>query len=337
MEAETGGHFTIRTHDNVSIEFQSAGWGSRFMAQLLDGFVFAPIGVVLFFGTSALLGLFAPSGDSVDATISSIFQATAATLTVIVAYVLYLALSEGLSAGRTLGKAGVGLRVVRTDGSAIGMSEALLRNLSKVIGIERLGPHEFGALHTLHATTSIPCNDSASPAAWQASWSNASHWHLRHPSVLRARRPLSNALLRPQPDDLRRSHSGRVSGGGYAARSPRIAHTAITLRPSRPGRDQGHPQPRRRLVGDHPQQRHRILGMRDGRLPARHPHRLRAGRKRLDAGHPRRCGVIEGFVSPSTLPPPAKFAIGIVFASLVYAWLLLAGRTQRPRVSMRHR
>ena len=41
------------------------------------------------------------------------------------------------------------------------------------------------------------------------------------------------------------------------------------------------------------------------------------------------CGLIEGFVSPSTLDPAVKYGIGITTFVLLYSWLLLAGR--RPR------
>jgi uncharacterized membrane protein SpoIIM required for sporulation len=42
-------------------------------------------------------------------------------------------------------------------------------------------------------------------------------------------------------------------------------------------------------------------------------------------------GLLEGFVSPSDLPAPAKYAIGAGSAVLLYSWLLLGGRTRRDR------
>jgi uncharacterized membrane protein SpoIIM required for sporulation len=44
-------------------------------------------------------------------------------------------------------------------------------------------------------------------------------------------------------------------------------------------------------------------------------------------------GCLEGFVSPSTLPAPAKYAIGAGTGVLLYSWLLLAGRSRRPTPS----
>ena len=37
-------------------------------------------------------------------------------------------------------------------------------------------------------------------------------------------------------------------------------------------------------------------------------------------------GLIEGFVTPSSLPDPAKLAVGAGTGLALYAWLLLAGR-----------
>ena len=37
-------------------------------------------------------------------------------------------------------------------------------------------------------------------------------------------------------------------------------------------------------------------------------------------------GILEGFVSPSDIPPGAKLAIGLGVGAVLYAWLLLAGR-----------
>ena len=46
-------------------------------------------------------------------------------------------------------------------------------------------------------------------------------------------------------------------------------------------------------------------------------------------------GLIEGFVSPSDLPPAAKYAVAVASGALMYSYLLLAGRNagQEPRRS----
>ncbi len=43
------------------------------------------------------------------------------------------------------------------------------------------------------------------------------------------------------------------------------------------------------------------------------------------------CGFIEGFVSPSTLPEATRIAIGVIYATLFYTWLLAGGRSSRGR------
>ncbi len=40
-------------------------------------------------------------------------------------------------------------------------------------------------------------------------------------------------------------------------------------------------------------------------------------------------GTIEGFISPSSLPWPVHWAIGLGSGALLYAYLLLAGRERR--------
>ena len=128
--------FTVRTHDNVGIGFVPAGLGSRFAAQLVDTLVFLPIGIAVAFGTYAGLNGFRPGGQGVDAVISDNLVPRAVGLAVLFAYMLYFALAEGLSGGRTPGKTAAGIRVVRIDGGAIGISQALLRSISKPLGID---------------------------------------------------------------------------------------------------------------------------------------------------------------------------------------------------------
>ncbi len=131
MEAATHETLTVRTHDNVGVVFSPAGLGSRFFAQIVDTLVFLPVGLALLFGVQALLESFVPNDSSSDSFIGTQFTALATGLTLLMAYALYFILSEGFSGGRTLGKRVAGVRVVRLDGSAIGMTESLIRNLTR--------------------------------------------------------------------------------------------------------------------------------------------------------------------------------------------------------------
>src|SRR5207237_293888 len=59
----------------------------------------------------------------------------------------YFAVAEALTAGRTPGKRALGLRVIRLDGGAPGLREALVRNIVRIIDLA-LGNAEWGALRT---------------------------------------------------------------------------------------------------------------------------------------------------------------------------------------------
>jgi uncharacterized RDD family membrane protein YckC len=113
----------IRTADNVGIGYDAAGIGSRFLAYMLDSLV---LGVVLF---AAVLVVVAVTPDGVSGTLGVILVVVASLLV----NVGYFAISEALTAGRTLGKRALGLRVIRLDGGAPGLREALVRNILRIV------------------------------------------------------------------------------------------------------------------------------------------------------------------------------------------------------------
>ncbi len=46
-------------------------------------------------------------------------------------------------------------------------------------------------------------------------------------------------------------------------------------------------------------------------------------------------GILEAYVSPSGLPAWAKLLIGAAVGTVLYGWLLLAGRSPRKRLRVR--
>ena len=117
----------IRTADNVQLGYTVAGIPSRLLAFLVDMLLNLAILVVAAFAASAIYGAIGSSGGVAEALALTIFS-----LMFLVGHFLYFAILEATSAGRTPGKRAMGLRVVRVDGSAPGLSEALIRNIARI-------------------------------------------------------------------------------------------------------------------------------------------------------------------------------------------------------------
>ncbi|MGH3342517.1 MAG: RDD family protein [Carbonactinosporaceae bacterium] len=107
------------TGEAVVLELRLARVPSRALALLLD---LAVQGLALFF-LIALLVVFSPNFDDALASVVTLLSVVA----VLVGYPVTL---ETISRGRTLGKAVLGLRVVRDDGGPIRFRHALVRGLT---------------------------------------------------------------------------------------------------------------------------------------------------------------------------------------------------------------
>jgi uncharacterized RDD family membrane protein YckC len=118
---------SIRTADNVRIGYTVAGIPSRLLAFLVDMLLNIAVLVVAGIAASAIYGALGSSGGVAEALALTLFG-----LMFIVGHFLYFAILEATSAGRTPGKRAMGLRVVRVDGSAPGLSEALVRNIARI-------------------------------------------------------------------------------------------------------------------------------------------------------------------------------------------------------------
>jgi uncharacterized RDD family membrane protein YckC len=110
----------VVTPEAVVLDLSTASPGSRVLARVLDIVVSA---LALTFGLFVVLAIAAVGPGGFGATALAIFSSAGLFATVLV----YPVLMESLWKGRTLGKAALGLRVVRTDGGPIGFRHAAIR------------------------------------------------------------------------------------------------------------------------------------------------------------------------------------------------------------------
>jgi uncharacterized RDD family membrane protein YckC len=97
--------------------------GRRIGALIIDGLLLGVIFVVI--------GIASGGGHSGDGE-ASVRLGGAGTLVWALISLAYFCVAEGIS-GQTLGKRALGIKVVRTDRSAIGVGPALIRNVLRVI------------------------------------------------------------------------------------------------------------------------------------------------------------------------------------------------------------
>jgi uncharacterized RDD family membrane protein YckC len=123
----------VVTGEAVALDVRLAHWPSRLLAKLLDLVVQFIILFVLVLVVGALV-----SGSDSDA------GAAIVLVVVVVVFVGYNVLLETLWRGRTLGKAALGLRVVRDDGGPVRFRHALVRGI--MFPLEGWGPALFASI-----------------------------------------------------------------------------------------------------------------------------------------------------------------------------------------------
>jgi uncharacterized RDD family membrane protein YckC len=119
----------IETPEQVHLEFQIAGIGSRFIAFLIDSIIQLVCFIVL--GMGLAYGM-----PSIGAAFSSIGEKWALAIAILLFFSLYwgyFAFFESIWKGQTPGKRTVGIRVMKDTGRAIVPSEAISRNLLRSI------------------------------------------------------------------------------------------------------------------------------------------------------------------------------------------------------------
>ncbi len=126
----------VVTPENIEIEYELAGIGSRFLANMLDSLFQCAIylGMWIIAGITALVIGFSAGGRA--GAIGSFFASAEIALALIAAFAIlwgYFIWFETRWNGQTPGKRQVGLRVIRDGGYPINVFAAIIRNLIRII------------------------------------------------------------------------------------------------------------------------------------------------------------------------------------------------------------
>lgn len=120
---EAGDELVVATPERVTFDYQLAGPGSRFLAQLVD-FPLQLIGLAVVVVGAILVGVVTGQGF--------VAEVVGFALAFIVIWGYYV-VSEAVWSGRTVGKYAFGLRVVGDRGEPLRASQALVRNLIRIV------------------------------------------------------------------------------------------------------------------------------------------------------------------------------------------------------------
>lgn len=120
----------IQTPENIAFDYQIAGIGSRFLATLLDTILVGLLQLVLILVLVLILKAYDGNifAGQLSAWVIAIFGLVTAVF-----YWGYYVFFEMLWNGQSPGKRWVGLRVIRSDGTPITLSESLIRNLARLV------------------------------------------------------------------------------------------------------------------------------------------------------------------------------------------------------------
>jgi len=120
---DTSDDLVISTPERVAFQYEIAGIGSRFLAQIVDSLIITVVLIAITVLAGALGGIF-NSGD------------LALLVEVILGFILlagYFLISEAVSNGQTLGKRSMRLRVVGDHGEPLTLGQATIRNLVRIV------------------------------------------------------------------------------------------------------------------------------------------------------------------------------------------------------------
>ena len=120
----------ILTPENVYIEYELAGIGSRFAAFIVD------LIIQLFVFLATLLVLYI-AGFNYSAVIVELgFNVAAFAITVLILFhLLYFPFFEMIMKGQSPGKKLLNIRVIRQNGEPVGIFDSVLRNFLRIVYI----------------------------------------------------------------------------------------------------------------------------------------------------------------------------------------------------------
>src|SRR5215213_8405965 len=128
--------YDLRTPEQVDLEYEVAGLGSRFIAILIDSLIQTAvmIAVVAAFALgAALIGLTTRRFFGGDGTLLVIVGIAVAVLLVFLITWGYFVVFELAWNGQTPGKRAAGIRVLTTRGEPITLVHAFVRNLVRIV------------------------------------------------------------------------------------------------------------------------------------------------------------------------------------------------------------
>lgn len=126
----------VVTPENIEIEYELAGIGSRFLANLLDSFFQLAIYLGLWIVVGIVGLLLALSASAFSTSLAAFFGEIEVAFALIAAFVIlwgYFIWFETRWNGQTPGKRQIGLRVIRDGGYPINIFAAIIRNLIRVM------------------------------------------------------------------------------------------------------------------------------------------------------------------------------------------------------------
>jgi uncharacterized RDD family membrane protein YckC len=130
--------YDLRTPEQIDLQYDLAGIGSRFMAMAIDGLIQGAVmlGLAAVFGLGAALLTFSlrdAIGDS-----SGVFLIVGVAIAVLLIFALgwgYFIFFELIWNGQTPGKRAVGIRVLTARGEPVTLVHSLVRNLLRLVDV----------------------------------------------------------------------------------------------------------------------------------------------------------------------------------------------------------